>query len=133
MVSYKLKAPCRSIGCPNTVRGGGYCEVHKDEEHKKDYDNRKLRYERDNDSKDRQRFYHSRKWQAIRLKVLQEHPVCQVINCLNPASEVDHITAIQDGGSMTDRANLQALCVSCHAKKTAREVSDRKRLLKRIG
>lgn len=33
----------------------------------------------------------------------------------------DHIVEIRDGGSKTDPANGQALCASCHARKTARE------------
>ncbi len=37
------------------------------------------------------------------------------------ASVVDHVVPIKDGGERFDAANLQALCVSCHNRKTATE------------
>ena len=36
--------------------------------------------------------------------------------------EVDHITAIKNGGDMWDKKNLQVLCVDCHKKKTKGDI-----------
>jgi 5-methylcytosine-specific restriction protein A len=40
---------------------------------------------------------------------------------LTEAKEVDHIKPISEGGEAFDIGNLQSLCVSCHAKKSAKE------------
>jgi 5-methylcytosine-specific restriction endonuclease McrA len=37
------------------------------------------------------------------------------------AALVDYITPIKQGGALRDPANLQSLCVSCHAQKTKAE------------
>ncbi|WP_341406526.1 HNH endonuclease [Luteolibacter soli] len=37
-----------------------------------------------------------------------------------PSFQTDHIQPINAGGDKWDRANHQALCHSCHSKKTAR-------------
>lgn len=57
------------------------------------------------------------KWARVRRAWLAAHPRCEA--CGAPASEVDHITALADGGAELDPANLQALCRSCHRAKTA--------------
>ncbi|MCA1259418.1 HNH endonuclease [Nitratireductor aquimarinus] len=38
-----------------------------------------------------------------------------------PATEVDHITPMRQGGAPRDRANLQSLCGTCHRQKTGAE------------
>lgn len=43
----------------------------------------------------------------------------QCLNCGAPATEVDHIVEIQDGGAEFDLANLRSLCHACHACKTS--------------
>lgn len=40
---------------------------------------------------------------------------------------VDHIVAIKDEGSATDKANMQSLCDSHHNAKSAREGNERRR------
>ena len=40
-------------------------------------------------------------------------------NLLDETYEIDHVLALEDGGS-NDLENLQALCRNCHGKKTAR-------------
>jgi len=64
------------------------------------------------------------RWQRLRLAFLSAHPLCA--HCmrdgvLRQATEVDHIRRISDGGARLDQANLQALCKSCHSRKTATE------------
>ena len=67
---------------------------------------------------------YDRKWMRLRRWFLARHPLCA--HCLQrgfttPATEVDHIKPLRDGGARLDQTNLQALCKSCHSRKTARE------------
>jgi 5-methylcytosine-specific restriction protein A len=71
---------------------------------------------------------YGRKWQAARLGYLQHHPLC--VHCLAKghvtiATDVDHI--VPHRGDLTlfwdAENNWQALCHSCHSKKTASEDS----------
>jgi hypothetical protein len=41
---------------------------------------------------------------------------------LTPATEVDHIIALANGGTH-DRSNLQSLCSACHINKTKQDVA----------
>jgi 5-methylcytosine-specific restriction protein A len=67
--------------------------------------------------------YTSRRWRMLRRQVLTAHPICQHHGCDGLATDVDHIIAVRNGGAVYDRRNLQALCRSCHSRKTATEVS----------
>ena len=58
-------------------------------------------------------------WQVLRARVLREEPRCRI--CGAPATDVDHIIAVADGGGMYDRANLRALCSECHKRHTAEQ------------
>jgi 5-methylcytosine-specific restriction endonuclease McrA len=49
--------------------------------------------------------------------------VCKT--CDRAANEVDHVTPLRDGGAKYDLENLQALCKSCHSRKTAAEMNGR--------
>lgn len=64
----------------------------------------------------------ARKYQALRLRVLREQPLCAT-DCGRASVEVDHIVPLHRGGALMDRANLQGLCGGCHRVKTAREQS----------
>jgi 5-methylcytosine-specific restriction protein A len=66
---------------------------------------------------------YDRDWQRLRGVVLREEPVCRT--CRRAlAQEVDHIVPIdQSPERRLDRSNLQALCKSCHSRKTAVEDS----------
>lgn len=63
-------------------------------------------------------------WMAIRSRImvrakgLCEH--CTKAGRIRPASEIDHITPLAQGGKDND-ANLQALCVECHQAKSKAE------------
>jgi len=61
-----------------------------------------------------------RRWASIRRAVIREEPLCQLglAGCTQFSEEVDHIIALSGGGHPTDRANLQAVCHSCHVLKT---------------
>jgi 5-methylcytosine-specific restriction protein A len=58
------------------------------------------------------------RWTKLRLMVLRERPLCE--HCGRAATDVDHKVARVKGGDDSFE-NLQALCASCHAKKTVRE------------
>lgn len=64
------------------------------------------------------RLYKTPEWQALRAAVLRDEPHCRI--CGAPAEVVDHIAPHRgDWRLFTDRANLRALCRSCHNRKTA--------------
>jgi hypothetical protein len=70
------------------------------------------------------------RWQRIRASVLGTEPLCRL--CLSagrtvPATVVDHIKPLQDGGTH-QQDNLQPLCKRCHdAIKTPADVRARER------
>lgn len=67
-----------------------------------------------------------RKLQAIRNRVLKNHPICQ--GCGQRGSvEVDHIKPLYKGGSDDphDDSNRQALCLVCHEAKTKKDLNRR--------
>lgn len=70
------------------------------------------------DRQQQQGWNYGHKWRKLRRQVLNEEPFCRI--CDQPANEVDHVTPLARGGT-NDRANLQALCKSCHSRKTALE------------
>lgn len=65
-------------------------------------------------------WYHTPRWTRARLAFLRTAPLCA--QCRRPANTVDHIVPHRmDEGLFWDEANWQALCASCHSRKTARE------------
>lgn len=71
------------------------------------------------------RFYNSVRWRKLSKLYLSNFPICEM--CENDLSRhTDHIEPWQDGGKKYDYDNLQALCISCHAKKTASDIKRRK-------
>ena len=109
---HKAKVPCQHPWCPALVPvGQKYCEKHKP-----------LHPEETRPAAERG---YDRKWQKARIRFLAEHPLCA--ECLRqgryvPATDVDHIQPPRgDRTLFWDKSNWQALCHSCHSKKTARE------------
>ena len=73
---------------------------------------------------------YGRAWQILRLSILAGEPLCRMCEArgkIEPAKMVDHIHPLVDGGTHAVE-NLQPLCGWCHARKTARDISDRRRL-----
>ena len=73
---------------------------------------------------DNSKFYQSTRWRKLRKMFVAENPVC--VHCeakgfTTPVAEVDHIIPLRLGGYPYDFNNLQSLCKSCHAKKSAKE------------
>lgn len=108
-----LMRPCAHGGCKNLVPVGGerFCELHKED----NKDKRPNSYRRGYD----------RRWQQVSKNFLSSHPFCEEckkhgIN--NLATEVDHITPHRGNKELFwDETNWQALCHSCHSKKTSTE------------
>lgn len=62
-------------------------------------------------------------WQRMRAIYLKANPVC--IRCGAPSRAVDHVTPHRgDYRLYYDTANWQAMCLSCHARKTNLERRD---------
>ena len=101
----KPPRPCRNRGCVElTHHTSGYCEAHRAES--RSYDRHR--------GTAAQRGYDHR-WKKIRDLYLSHHPLCE--QCGEPGQLVDHIRPLADGGTEEDE-NLQALCRTCHARKT---------------
>lgn len=68
--------------------------------------------------------YNTTAWRNVRAYVMQGSPLCaacEAIGFITLAQMVDHITPIRLGGEFWDTSNLQPLCNSCHASKSAKE------------
>ena len=64
-------------------------------------------------------FYDSKEWRKFRAIVLKKFPICQKVNCGSPSRHVDHKIALRKGGAGLEWSNVEALCHSCHSRKTA--------------
>ena len=65
---------------------------------------------------------YDRRWRRLRRMVLAREPLCRVCGekgMLTPATQVDHIVPLADGGDNAFE-NLQSLCATCHSQKTGR-------------
>jgi len=60
--------------------------------------------------------YNTKKWRRFSKWYRKKYPFCK--KCDKLASDVDHIIPIKEGGDPYNLKNLQALCKTCHAKKT---------------
>jgi len=69
--------------------------------------------------------YRSKRWRMLAKRVKFEQPLCPGLpgepGCGAIATEVDHIVPLAAGGQPFARSNVQALCASCHARKTRAE------------
>ena len=71
-----------------------------------------------------QRFYNSTKWKRLRKQKLNKNPLCEMCEKegrVTPATVIDHIKPIRQGGAPLDINNLMSLFRSCHAKKSAKD------------
>lgn len=71
-----------------------------------------------------QAFYNSTQWRTLRVKFIQQNPLCVVHDAVNqivPATVVDHCIPITQGGATLSVSNLQSLCADCHNRKSAIE------------
>lgn len=110
----KSMKPCCSPYCPE-LTGDRFCDKHRKKQ-QKGYD--KWR------GTAAQRGYDSR-WRKARLHFLRRHTLCVMCEKegkIKAATVVDHIVVHRgDKKLFWDKRNLQALCVSCHSRKTMME------------
>jgi 5-methylcytosine-specific restriction protein A len=68
------------------------------------------------------KWYHLERWERLRRRVLVEAAYqCAGCGAVTVELHADHIRPHRgDVGLFWDRANLQALCVPCHTRKTVR-------------
>lgn len=64
-------------------------------------------------------------WEKLRNSYIAEHALCEIclqIKAISLATDVDHIIPFRGIGdpNRLNRNNLQALCKTCHNRKTAR-------------
>jgi len=57
-------------------------------------------------------------WERLSKMLRRERPVCELCQ-VRPSRLVDHIVPLRAGGARLEIENLQALCIACHARKTA--------------
>jgi 5-methylcytosine-specific restriction enzyme A len=103
--------PCAVPGCPNIATHGSYCDDHE-AERQATIDARR--------ASPASRGY-GRNWRRLRGMYLRRHPYCEdpfgVHDEPVQATQVDHIIPLRAGGT-NKFDNLQALCTSCHSRKT---------------
>lgn len=110
IMAVRSPKPCGHPGCSLLVYDGtGYCAKHKPEPWKKRPGSAKR--------------VTGRRLQRMRHELFSDNPLCA--ECLRqgrvtPADERDHIIPLFEGGK-DEPDNIQGLCKSCHAEKTARE------------
>lgn len=128
-----LNKICARPGCKKmAVDGDSYCESHQRSVSFKP----KKKYHKHQFDQNGDYIYKTKKWVTLREYKLRLNPLCE--HCekrgvVEPAKMVDHIVEISDGGEIYDLSNLQSLCYSCHAIKTAQEARRRKKKAKSNG
>jgi len=102
---YAPPSPCAEPGCGALVHGR-YCDDHAKQARKR----QRVAIDRGRLSAAKRGY--DRVWRRFRLYYLRRNPRCA--HCLGPATEIDHIVRLADGGERLDEANLQPLCKRCH-------------------
>jgi len=121
----RLPTPCGKAGCRH-LSLKRFCPEHQ-KQHQKQYAKDRLLNDPYINSHiightESQRFYSSRRWKNLRAWFMRRNPLCN--NCSRAADVVDHVLPVRgqaDRSLLTRITNLQSLCNSCHAKKTADE------------
>lgn len=110
----RAKRPCKVSSCKEFAENGGYCDQHQERIRKKDRE-RGTAHQRGYDAE----------WDKQRLLFLDENPLCVdhfKRKLIEAATVVDHIIPHKgDKKLFWDKSNWQALCKSCHDRKTATE------------
>jgi 5-methylcytosine-specific restriction protein A len=97
--------PCSSPGCRALVRVGSRCPAHPP-----------AKAASRSGSVDP--FYNTGRWRSARKAYLRKHPFC--VRCGQPGTHVDHVVPIAVAPQLAwTSSNWQALCLRCHARKTA--------------
>ena len=100
---------CAQFACPELLEHGRYCATHTP---------KKPKPYRSPESTQRQKAYKTQRWRTFSEQYRRAHPYCVV--CGAPSQHVDHLDGEGPTGPLGyEDTNLQALCASCHARKTA--------------
>jgi 5-methylcytosine-specific restriction enzyme A len=114
------KTICCRPGCNLLVATPGFCQAHRSENYKV------YNAERAGRNLQTDRWYHTSRWQRLRLSVITAEPLCRLcraVGRVTPAVLVDHIKPVRFEGEFWDRGNLQPLCNACHEAKSQAEGS----------
>ena len=79
---------------------------------------------------ERSKEYDSPLWRRLRADHLRRHPLCVACTAkgdVSPATLLDHIVAVRDGGEFFESTNHQGLCKTCHFSKSAKEHQARRK------
>jgi len=108
---------CTYARCSRLAKAGdgGLCPIHKAKRH--------TEYTKYRSDSKHTKIYGTKAWKLARIAALDRDGGWCVRCNEKPAIDVDHIKEIKDGGSPFDLDNLQSLCKSCHAIKTAEETA----------
>jgi 5-methylcytosine-specific restriction protein A len=60
-------------------------------------------------------------WRKCREEFLKLNPICEISNCDEKATDVDHIVGLREGGAKLDFNNLRAFCHRHHSQRTGRD------------
>lgn len=108
------RRPCCKPGCAGFAVSHGYCDRHQAARRQGD--------QHRGSANDRG---YGHKWRVARLEFLAANPLCchcREVNRISAATVVDHKTPHKgDMRLFWDRSNWQALCETCHNRKTATE------------
>lgn len=111
--------PCVETLCSGFAVYRGRCERHAPPRERETH-----RPRRRQGSSEHARVYGTKRWRILRARKLKADPVCE--ECGDAlATEVDHITPLEEGGRPFAWGNLQSLDAQCHGRKTATEVRER--------
>jgi 5-methylcytosine-specific restriction protein A len=110
--------PCSAPACGVLVRGARYCDKHA-------HLTRQAAQQHEERRESSAKRGYSYKWQQARKGFLSKHPLCvqcELVGVVTASTDVDHIVPHRgDKELFWTRSNWQALCHSCHSRKTATE------------
>lgn len=102
---------CRHPSCTELTRdASGYCGTHAVAARRA--------YEATYARRAAKSFYTTAAWRKLRKQILAARPKCESCGRAK-ATHADHKRSMAAGGAALDPANVQALCRSCHSRKTA--------------
>lgn len=111
----KLKRPCNKPGCPE-LTNNGYCDEHKKQKQQQQDERRGTAHERG----------YTYRWAQYSTLYRKKHPLCVMCERegkIVGSQHVDHIIAVRGAKDpmFWKEENHQALCQSCHSRKTIAE------------